>query len=602
MNFKKIDLNNLNINKYKSKCKSLSHIRTGKDYKGYIYIDKQDDVVGFINMRLSDKYIQAIEVSPEYQGKGLGKTLLNELIKMGAIRLSVNKNNTKAKKMYDKLFKVEKEDKHMYYMVLEVSDYLKERRGLSNMKSFSFKDLNTRDIIITENFNIINESNENCDDVIVKDISDINIITEGLFFTKKETYVNFDKFENGKYNFCLITGISGSGKSTIAKQLAGKYKAIYVELDIFYSAVKKYRDLETLGKKTNIVLYEYFKSHKSVYDNIKNHEYIQNEMMEKSKEFILYAIGYARKHKDKKFIIEGNELFECDNKSFASYPFIILNTSVLLTQLRTYKQERKNIKQLWKYMPSFFRNANYQDKLVKAYKNKLLNESFEVLYEADDDLGPTDYNADDLGGGDDNTDDDTGGEDDLGPTDYNEDDTTADNDTDDDTTNDDTNETDNDLDSLESDTDDPTTEPNNEGDSSGDVENSNDEQMNNDNDQDNENNKFLIKDYLELYNRLEEILEKITSNETFKFSRDTVYNKARINIEKIKDMLFDYITLRFNKESYISNLYHFNMVIQAVNVNVAMIEKSPTVTEIQNNIKNQQKTIKNNKNEKKKRS
>ena len=531
----------------------------------------------------------------------MSKTLLNELIKMGAIKLSVNKNNTKAKKMYDKLLNVEHEDEHMYYMILKKSKYLKEGRGLTTMKSFSFKDLNTRDVTITENFNIIDESNENCDDVIVKDISDINIITEGLFFTKKETYVNFDKFENGKYNFCLITGISGSGKSTIAKQLAGKYRAIYVELDIFYSAVKKYRDLETLGKKTNIVLYEYFKSHKSVYDNIKNHEYIQNEMMEKSKEFILYAISYAKKHKDKKFIIEGNELFECDNKSFASYPFIILNTSVLTTQLRTYKQERKNIKQLWKYMPSFFRNAKYQDKLIKAYKNKLLNESFEVLYEADDDLGPTDYNADDLGGGDADTSDDSGG-DDLGPTDYNEDDTTTDDTTDDTNTEDDTTKTDDDLDSLESDTDDPTTEPNNEGDDTGDVENSNDEQMNNDNDQDNENNKFLIKDYLELYNRLEEIMEKITSNETFKFSRDTVYNKARINIEKIKDMLFDYITLRFNNESYISNLYHFNMVIQAVNVNVAMIENSHTVTEIQNNIKKQQKTIKNNKNEKKKRS
>ena len=601
MTFKKIEMNNANINKYKVKLKGLSHIRTGKDYKGYIYIDNEDNAVGFINMRISDKYIQAIEVNPIYQGQGIGKTLLNELIKMGAIKLSVNKNNTKAKKMYDKLFNVEHEDEHMYYMILKKSKYLKEGRGLTTMKSFSFKDLNIRDVTITENFNIINESNENCDDVIVKDISDINIITEGLFFTKKETYVNFDKFENGRYNFCLITGISGSGKSTIAKQLAGKYRAIYVELDIFYSAVKKYRDLETLGKKTNIVLYEYFKSHKSVYDNIKNHEYIQNEMMEKSKEFILYAISYAKKHKDKKFIIEGNELFECDNKSFASYPFIILNTSVLTTQLRTYKQERKNIKQLWKYMPSFFRNAKYQDKLVKAYKNKLLNESFEVLYEADDDLGPTDYNADDLGGGDDDTSDDGGG-DDLGPTDYNEDDTTTDDTTDDTNTEGDTTKTDDDLDSLESDTDDPTTEPNKEGDDTGDVENSNDEQMNNDNDQDNENNKFLIKDYLELYNRLEEIMEKITSNETFKFSRDTVYNKARINIEKIKDMLFDYITLRFNNESYISNLYHFNMVIQAVNVNVAMIENSHTVTEIQNNIKKQQKTIKNNKNEKKKRS
>lgn len=398
MNFKKIDLNNSNINKYKSKHKGLSHIRTGKDYKGYIYIDKQDNVVGFINMRISDKYIQAIEVSPEYQGKGLGKTLLNELIKMGATRLSVNKKNTKAKKMYDKLFKVEKEDKHMYYMVLEVSDYLKESRNLSIINSFSFKDITNSNIILTENFNIIGENT-----VAVNDID--------------------------------ITDITKTG----------------------------------------------------------------------------------------------------------------------------------------------------------------------ILMEADDDLGPTDYNSDDLGGA-----DDTGGDEDLGPTDYNEDsgdDTTTD-DTGDDSDDLDTDDGgDDDLDSLESDTDDPTTEPSD--DSSGgteDVENSNDEQMNNDdqNNDNNENNKFLIRDFLELYNRLDEILEKINSSEKFKFSRDVVYNKARLNIEKIRDMLFDYITQRFNKESYVANLYHFNLVIQAININIAMIEKSPTMAEI--NERNKEKEAKSKKNEKTKRS
>lgn len=400
MNFKKIDLNNSNINKYKSKHKGLSHIRTGKDYKGYIYIDKQDNVVGFINMRISDKYIQAIEVSPEYQGKGLGKTLLNELIKMGATRLSVNKKNTKAKKMYDKLFKVEKEDKHMYYMVLEISDYLKESRNLSIINSFSFKDITNSNIILTENFNIIGENT-----VAVNNID--------------------------------ITDITKTG----------------------------------------------------------------------------------------------------------------------------------------------------------------------ILMEADDDLGPTDYNSDDLGG---DTGDDTGGDEELGPTDYNEDsddtatDDTGDNsddlDTDDDGGGDD-------LDSLESDTDDPTTEPSD--DSSGgteDVENSNDEQMNNDdqNNDNNENNKFLIRDFLELYNRLDEILEKINSSEKFKFSRDVVYNKARLNIEKIRDMLFDYITQRFNKESYVANLYHFNLVIQAININIAMIEKSPIMAEI--NERNKEKEAKSKKNEKTKRS
>ena len=402
MNFKKIDLNNSNINKYKSKHKGLSHIRTGKDYKGYIYIDKQDNVVGFINMRISDKYIQAIEVSPEYQGKGLGKTLLNELIKMGATRLSVNKKNTKAKKMYDKLFKVEKEDEHMYYMVLEILDYLKESRNLSIINSFSFKDITNSNIILTENFNIIGENT-----VAVNDID--------------------------------ITDITKTG----------------------------------------------------------------------------------------------------------------------------------------------------------------------ILMEADDDLGPTDYNSDDLGDAND-TGDDTGGDEDLGPTDYNED-STDDTATDDTGDNSDDLDTDDgggdDLDSLESDTDDPTTEPSD--DSSGgteDVENSNDEQMNNDdqNNDNNENNKFLIRDFLELYNRLDEILEKINSSEKFKFSRDVVYNKARLNIEKIRDMLFDYITQRFNKESYVSNLYHFNLVIQAININIAMIEKSPTMAEI--NERNKEKEAKSKKNEKTKRS
>lgn len=117
--FKKIDLNDSNVKKYKSKNKGLSHIRTGKDYKGYIYIDKDDNVIGFINMRISDKYIQAIEVDKRYQGQGFGKKLLNDLLNMGAERLSVNKKNVIAKKMYDKKFKVEDEDETMYYMVLK---------------------------------------------------------------------------------------------------------------------------------------------------------------------------------------------------------------------------------------------------------------------------------------------------------------------------------------------------------------------------------------------------------------------------------------------------------------------------------------------------
>lgn len=117
--FKKIDISEESIKKYKSSCKGLNHIRTGKDYEGKIFIDPNNDVVGFYNLRKSDHYIQGIEINKKYQSKGLGKMLLQECINSGAERLSVNKNNIKAINMYKKDFKIVNEDKTMYYMELK---------------------------------------------------------------------------------------------------------------------------------------------------------------------------------------------------------------------------------------------------------------------------------------------------------------------------------------------------------------------------------------------------------------------------------------------------------------------------------------------------
>ena len=37
--FNKIDINDNAIKKYKSLCKGLSHVRVGKEYKGFIYLN-----------------------------------------------------------------------------------------------------------------------------------------------------------------------------------------------------------------------------------------------------------------------------------------------------------------------------------------------------------------------------------------------------------------------------------------------------------------------------------------------------------------------------------------------------------------------------------
>lgn len=116
--YDQIPMTEENIKKYKSKAKGLSHIRTGKDYTGTIILDNKD-VVGFYNLRKSDRYIQALEVSEDYQSKGIGSQLLQECINKGATKLSVNKKNEKAINLYKKRnFKVVKEDNTMYYMEL----------------------------------------------------------------------------------------------------------------------------------------------------------------------------------------------------------------------------------------------------------------------------------------------------------------------------------------------------------------------------------------------------------------------------------------------------------------------------------------------------
>ena len=116
--YDQIPMTEENIKKYKSKAKGLSHIRTGKDYTGTIILDNKN-VVGFYNLRTSDRYIQALEVCEDYQSKGIGKQLLQECINKGATKLSVNKKNEKAINLYKKRnFKVVKEDNTMYYMEL----------------------------------------------------------------------------------------------------------------------------------------------------------------------------------------------------------------------------------------------------------------------------------------------------------------------------------------------------------------------------------------------------------------------------------------------------------------------------------------------------
>ena len=85
-------------------------------------------------------------------------------------------------------------------------------------------------------------------------------------------------------------------------------------------------------------------------------------------------------------------------------------------------------------------------------------------------------------------------------------------------------------------------------------------------------NKYLIRDFIELYNRIDEILNTLIKDKKLNSSINPTYRQIKHNIEKIKDVVYDYIADKFVHETYISNLYQFNLIIQALNINIQMLE------------------------------
>ena len=172
-------------------------------------------------------------------------------------------------------------------------------------------------------------------------------ILENYIKNVPDIYYNKDKFDSGEINLCFITGHSGSGKSTMAHNSETKNIEVDELDDVLYNKpsfsmdnFKEYGDLiysffNTMGKK-------YY------YDNndIKNgtvKEYKGNYDNDIINDFVNYSIKYAKSHKNKKYIIEGIELFLfIDKNKLKDYAVYIKGTSRLISDIRAAKRDSKN--------------------------------------------------------------------------------------------------------------------------------------------------------------------------------------------------------------------------------------------------------------------
>lgn len=158
-----------------------------------------------------------------------------------------------------------------------------------------------------------------------------DIIFESNILNESDIYYNKDKFDSGETNLCFVTGLSGSGKSTMANGM----KAEHYELDdvgfnwnFSDDNLKDYGDLiytffKGIGKKYRVGYAEVDDSYMSIYSD-----------------FVNYSIQYAKAHKNIKFVIEGVQLFQWINpKDLVDYAVYIKGTSRLIS---TYRAAKRN--------------------------------------------------------------------------------------------------------------------------------------------------------------------------------------------------------------------------------------------------------------------
>lgn len=177
--------------------------------------------------------------------------------------------------------------------------------------------------------------------------------TEAAFINHKDEYFNIDKWKRKKdENILYVTGLSGSGKSTIGKELAKKHKAVFIELDVFawndyVEDAYEYWNPNGYMEETYAVYRAFLRSDIPRFskDTPKN-SHLKRAMYKKIFDW-LYK--YCQDRPDILFIWEGIAIFMgMDREFFIDKPMIIKGTSMhtsfkrmSLREANVYSDEQK---------------------------------------------------------------------------------------------------------------------------------------------------------------------------------------------------------------------------------------------------------------------
>ena len=241
--------------------------------------------------------------------------------------------------------------------------------------------------IVATNNNYMIESEDNCPD-------DKEYIMESVIFNSKDTYYNKDKFDSGEINLCFITGFSGSGKSTMANEMEKSGVEKYELDDIVFQFNFSDDNLKEYGGMINSFFNGPGKKYRAVkgIDDLKTDKEADDYQADICIDFIDYAKKYASSHKDKKFVVEGVEIFGAyidKIESLKDYAIYIKGTSLFNSYIRSAKRDSQDAETDFGKFKSFMKmiasSSRFKQYLTANTRlNKIKKQINEYVTESED--------------------------------------------------------------------------------------------------------------------------------------------------------------------------------------------------------------------------
>jgi hypothetical protein len=86
-------------------------------------------------------------------------------------------------------------------------------------------------------------------------------------------------------------------------------------------------------------------------------------------------------------------------------------------------------------------------------------------------------------------------------------------------------------------------------------------------------NRFLVREYVQLYHDIENIIKKLNNNHKTSLIRSEIYLQVSNNLAELNNVIFEYLKNDFSHKSYLFNLYQFNLFLEFINVNADIMAK-----------------------------